>query len=106
VLFIFFDLASDRTNPRTGFHLVNQFLELYKLHYVDGQKPPCYPPIFIKARETTSYPLLVPFSKLMSRRLGINVEHVEIAREVRMADEGTENPRDVMHHVLLVKKDD
>ncbi len=82
-----FDLASSVRGG--GAVVLSEFLKRYKAVY-NGEP---FPPIFIKARESTSYPLIKPHAARMSRFLGIEIGIDEIALEQRNDD--------VMHHLLI-----
>ncbi len=65
------DLASDRESSLAGGRLINAFLENYKINYLNKGNTI---PIFVQARENTSYQIIKRNIDSMSRKLGVKIE--------------------------------
>jgi len=85
------DLASDRKSQLAGGKLIHGFTELYKQNYLEKG---IYIPLFMQAREQTSYRILKRQLEAVSKALGIEFNMVELPSY----SEGN----DSMHPVILV----
>jgi len=84
------DLASDMTSRLAGGRLVNSFIEMYKEKYLDSSR---FTPIFLQARENTSYKLIKDNLKSIERKLGI---------KLKLEEKGSyKSGKDTMHEVWL-----
>ncbi len=84
------DLASDRTVPGAGEQLIEQFLSLYKRHYLDNNNPL---PIHFYAREKTSYLLMKRKLNSYAKKIGVGFD-VEESSTFKIGE-------DTMHPCML-----
>ena len=84
------DLATDRESATAGGRLVNGFTELYKKNYLDRGE---MMPLFMQAREQTSYKLIQRKLQSVGGNLGIDFDLIELP----IYKEGA----DTMHPVII-----
>ena len=84
------DLASDRETKMAGGRLIGNFLEEYKKNYLDNNR---LVPIFLQAREGTSYEIIENNWKKLSQKMGIKVKKEELGTYKAGSD--------TMHEMLL-----
>lgn len=84
------DLASDRESPMTGGRLINGFVDLYRQNYLEKGN---LMPLFMQAREQTSFRIIQRQLDKISKGLGIEFDLVELPTY----DEG----EDTMHPVIV-----
>ena len=84
------DLAFTERKSASAGKLILSFLERYKKNYIDSGKPL---PIFVEAREGTSYDLLQKQMPNFAKRLGVELEIIETHTY--------EIGNDVMHGMLI-----
>lgn len=87
------DLATDRESQMTGGRLINGFVDLYRRNYLEHGD---MVPLFMQAREQTSYRIIQRQLDKLSLNLGIDFELVEL--QTYTAGE------DTMHPVMIIPK--
>jgi len=84
------DLASDTESQMTGGRLINGFVEIYQREYINRND---LKPIYVEARERTSYPIIMSSVEKIAERLGIRIQIDEVGTR-QVGD-------DVMHELWL-----
>lgn len=84
------DLASDMESQMAGGRLINGFVENYKREYVDKGD---LKPIYVEAREKTSYPIIISSVNKIAERLGVRIRVDEVGTR-QVGD-------DIMHELWL-----
>src|SRR5690606_37521967 len=87
------DLASDKESQTAGGRLITSFLDLYQKNYLDRND---LVPLYMEARETTSYRIIQRQLDKIGNRLGIEFELEELGNY----QEG----KDTMHPIILRPK--
>lgn len=87
------DLASDRESLVTGGKLINGFVDLYRKNYLDKGD---MIPLFMQAREQTSYRIIQRQLDKLGESLGINFELVELPTYTV--------EEDTMHPIIITPK--
>jgi hypothetical protein len=74
----------------TGGRLINSFVDLYQRNYLNNDD---LVPLYMEAREKTSYPIILKQLNKIGKRLGVEFK----LNELREYQKGT----DTMHPILL-----
>jgi hypothetical protein len=69
------DLASDKESPMTGGRLINGFVDLYRQNYLEQGN---LMPLFMQAREQTSFRIIQRQLEKISRGLGVEFDLIEL----------------------------
>lgn len=84
------DLATDRESRLAGGRLMSSFVDVYKANYIDKNN---FVPIYLEARESTSYPIIKNGLASIENKLGVRL---------RIDEEGTyREGGDIMHPLWL-----